>query len=189
MFLDLQEARAALRGQDVRPSVTRRRAAHERELRRRYVPVLFCSDGTDLEASGAADGAPATGTSTSVLRGVPAAPGRVIGTARVVLEPTEAVLEPGEILVAPSTDPGWTPLFLTAEGLVTEMGGPNGHGATVAREFGIPAVVGVTGATRTIRTGQRIALDASAGIVELLDPTEPEGPTAPARPTEQPADA
>jgi pyruvate,water dikinase len=64
-----------------------------------------------------------------------------------------AHLEPGEILVAPSTDPGWTPLFLTAGGLVMEMGGANSHGAVVAREYGIPAVVGVAQATRTSRPG------------------------------------
>ena len=63
----------------------------------------------------------------------------------MVLDPVGARLEPGEILVAPSTDPGWTPLFLTAGGLVMEMGGANSHGAVVAREYGIPAVVGVPG--------------------------------------------
>ena len=75
------------------------------------------------------------------------------GVARVVLDPVGARLEPGEILVAPSTDPGWTPLFLTAGGLVMEMGGANSHGAVVAREYGIPAVVGVAGATEQIATG------------------------------------
>jgi phosphoenolpyruvate synthase/pyruvate phosphate dikinase len=85
--------------------------------------------------------------------------------ARVILDPGEASLEPGEILVAPSTDPGWTPLFLTAGGLVMEMGGPMSHGAIVAREYGIPAVVGVPDATEHIETGQRITVDGSAGEV------------------------
>ena len=70
-----------------------------------------------------------------------------------------------EILVAPSTDRGWTPLFLTAGGLVMEMGGMLSHGAVVAREYGIPAVVGVAGATDQIRTGQRVTIDGSAGTV------------------------
>lgn len=65
----------------------------------------------------------------------------------------------------PSTDPGWTPLFLTAGGLVMEMGGANSHGAVVAREYGIPAVVGVPAATGRIRTGQRITADGGAGLV------------------------
>jgi pyruvate,water dikinase len=76
-------------------------------------------------------------------------------------------LEPGEVLVAPSTDPGWTPLFLTASGLVMEMGGSMSHGAVVAREYGIPAVVGVPDATKRITTGQRVTVDGSAGTIFL----------------------
>ena len=94
------------------------------------------------------------------------------GVARVVLDPLGARLDPGEILVAPSTDPGWTPLFLTAGGLVMEMGGANSHGAVVAREYGIPAVVGVAGATERIASGDRISVDGAAGTVTL----EPEPP-------------
>jgi pyruvate,water dikinase len=85
----------------------------------------------------------------------------------VILSPQGARLEPGEILVAPSTDPGWTPLFLTAGGLVMEMGGMMSHGAVVAREYGIPAVVGVAGATEQITTGQRLTIDGSAGTVAV----------------------
>ena len=102
------------------------------------MPRVLLSDGTEPEAGSgrppAADGA---------LVGTAASAGTVTGPARVVLDPDGAHLEPGEILVAPSTDPGWTPLFLTAGGLVMEMGGANSHGAVVAREYGIPAVVGV----------------------------------------------
>ena len=86
-------------------------------------------------------------------------------TARVILDPVGAALKPGEILVAPSTDPGWTPLFLTAGGLVMEMGGAMSHGAIVAREYGIPAVVGVPSATERIETGQALTVDGSAGTV------------------------
>jgi pyruvate,water dikinase len=89
----------------------------------------------------------------------------------VILEPGEAELEPGEILVAPSTDPGWTPLFLTAGGLVMEMGGAMSHGAVVAREYGIPAVVGVPDATELINTGDRISVDGTTGTVA----TAPQG--------------
>ncbi|HSU48077.1 MAG TPA: PEP-utilizing enzyme, partial [Arthrobacter sp.] len=104
------------------------------------------------------------------LAGSPASAGTVTAAARVILDPVGARLEPGEILVAPSTDPGWTPLFLTAGGLVMEMGGANSHGAVVAREYGIPAVVGVPDATRLISTGQKIRVDGGAGTVV------PEGP-------------
>src|SRR5207253_2959256 len=78
-----------------------------------------------------------------------------------------ARLEPGEVLVAPSTDPGWTPLFLTAGALVMEMGGMMSHGAVVAREYGIPAVVGVVNATGRITTGDQVTVDGSAGTVAL----------------------
>jgi pyruvate,water dikinase len=83
----------------------------------------------------------------------------------VILDPSGAHLEPGEILVAPSTDPGWTPLFLIAGGLVMEMGGAMSHGAVVAREYGIPAVVGVPDATEHIITGQQITVDGFTGEI------------------------
>ncbi|WP_086821374.1 PEP/pyruvate-binding domain-containing protein [Allokutzneria sp. NRRL B-24872] len=158
-FLDFREAREALRGKDFTALVTERRADYERERRRRHVPRMLLSDGTEPEALGAAvDGA---------LCGTGASPGTVTGVARVVLDPVGAELHPGEILVAPSTDPGWTPLFLTAGGLVMEMGGPNSHGAVVAREYGIPAVVGVARATQEIVTGQTITVHGSSGSVEV----------------------
>jgi pyruvate,water dikinase len=91
----------------------------------------------------------------------------VTAIARVVLHPDAAHLEPDEILVAPSTDPGWTPLFLKAAGLVMEVGGAMAHGAIVAREYGLPAVVGVTGATERIATGNRVTLDGTTGAVVI----------------------
>ena len=86
----------------------------------------------------------------------------------MVLDPNREVLRAGEILVAPFTDPGWTPLFIHAAGLVMEVGGLMTHGSVVAREYGIPAVVGVTGATAAIATGQRIRVDGSRGRVTIL---------------------
>jgi rifampicin phosphotransferase len=159
-FVDLEEVRRGLGGEDLRPTVQARRQAYEQESRRRHVPRVLLSDGTEPEALSlprvAAEG---------VLVGTAASAGSVTAGARVVLDPVGARLEPGEILVAPSTDPGWTPLFLTAGGLVMEMGGSNSHGAVVAREYGIPAVVGVADATLHIRTGQHITVDGSAGTV------------------------
>ncbi|GAA3765306.1 PEP/pyruvate-binding domain-containing protein [Plantactinospora mayteni] len=165
MFLTLDEARAAVRdGGDQRALVAERRATYQRELRRRHVPVSVLSDGTDVEAVLA----PAT-AAPGALRGVGAAPGTATGPARVVHDPATAHVEPGEILVAPTTDPGWTPLFLTAGGLVTETGAPMAHGPTVAREYGIPAVICVPGATDTIRTGQLVTVDGAAGTVTVVD--------------------
>ncbi|MER7441938.1 PEP/pyruvate-binding domain-containing protein [Micromonospora avicenniae] len=163
MFLNLDEVAAAVhQGTDHRSTVTARRAVHERELRRRTVPVALLSDGTDLEAA-----LPAPTGTAGALRGVGAAAGVATGPARVVRDPATAHLEPGEILVAPTTDPGWTPLFLTAAGLVTETGAVMAHGPTVAREYGIPAVICVPDATRRIRTGDVVTVDAAAGTVTV----------------------
>ena len=104
-----------------------------------------------------------------VLSGLGASAGSFEGVVRVILDPHGARLEPGEILVAPATDPAWTPLFLTAGALVTETGGMISHGSIVAREYGIPAVVGVPSATTVLHTGQRIRVDGSAGTVAVLD--------------------
>jgi len=106
---------------------------------------------------------------SGALAGTPASAGTATGTVRVILDPVGAHLEPGEILVAPSTDPGWTPLFMTAGALVMEMGGVISHGAVVAREYGIPAVVGVPDATTRLRTGETVTVDGSAGTVRQVD--------------------
>jgi pyruvate,water dikinase len=140
-----------------------RRERYDAELRRRHVPRVLLSDGTELEALRSHGETAEPGT----LRGTPASAGTVTARARVILDPLGAQLEPGEILVAPSTDPGWTPLFLTAGGLVMEMGGANSHGAVVAREYGIPAVVGVARATEAIRTGDEVTIDGAAGVVTV----------------------
>ncbi len=101
-----------------------------------------------------------------VLTGIAASGGRVEGVARVVLSPKDAfLLRPGEILVTRATDPGWTPVFSLIGGIVLEVGGQLSHGAIVAREYGLPAVVNVLGATRRIQTGQRITVDGTAGKV------------------------
>ncbi len=162
-FLDFRQARAALAGTDVRMVVAARHEEYERELRRRQVPRVMLSDGTVPEAVPIPGQQPVEGQ----LAGTPASAGTVTGVARVVLDPVGAHVEPGEILVAPSTDPGWTPLFLTAGGLVMEMGGANSHGAVVAREYGIPAVVGVPDATLRITTGQQITVQGATGLVVL----------------------
>jgi pyruvate,water dikinase len=163
-FLTLSEVRAALSGEDMHQIVRERRANYNHELKRRHIPRVLLSDGTEpaVETSTLAAG-------TATLSGTPASAGIVTAKARVILDPIGARLEPGEILVAPSTDPGWTPLFLTASGLVMEMGGPMSHGAVVAREYGIPAIVGVPGATERITTGQQITVDGSTGTIILTE--------------------
>ncbi|WP_426225131.1 PEP/pyruvate-binding domain-containing protein [Pseudarthrobacter sp. DSP2-3-2b1] len=159
-FLDFDELRVGLRGADLKGIVSRRRRLYDVELRRRRIPRLLLSDGTDVEAAAAPP--PAAADS---LTGTPASAGTATGKVRVIMDPVGAHLEPGEILVAPSTDPGWTPLFMTAGALVMEMGGVISHGAVVAREYGIPAVVGVADATTMLRDGQSITVDGAAGTV------------------------
>ncbi len=164
-FLTFPEAHAALTGADLRESVSERRATFARELGRRHVPLVLLSDGTEPTAQ--PQTTQSTARSEGTLQGTPASPGMVTAPARVILDPHDARLKPGEILVAPSTDPGWTPLFLKASGLVMEVGGAMAHGAIVAREYGIPAVVGVAGATERIATGSRVTLDGTAGTVVI----------------------
>ena len=161
-FLDLGDARRGLAGEDLRALIAERREEYAQELKRRHIPRILLSDGTEPEAL-----ATQTARTDGALAGSPASTGTVTARARVILDPVGARVEPGEILVAPSTDPGWTPLFLTAGGLVMEMGGSNSHGAVVAREYGIPAVVGVPEATHKIETGQLITVDGAAGLVTL----------------------
>ncbi|WP_327674412.1 MULTISPECIES: PEP/pyruvate-binding domain-containing protein [unclassified Streptomyces] len=165
-FLDFDEMRST--DGDLRPTVAVRKEEYEREMRRRHIPRVLLSDGTEPEAAVSAQTAP---SAPGDLLGTAASAGEITGHARVVTDPVGAHLEPGEILVAPSTDPGWTPLFLTAGGLVMEMGGANSHGAVVAREYGIPAVVGVPDALMRIETGDVITVDGSAGVVRA----HPEG--------------
>jgi rifampicin phosphotransferase len=188
-FVDLREARAGLAGTDLLgivaerreryvaelgrrhvPRLAERRERYVAELGRRHVPRLLLSDGTEPTP---ASNQPEDGS--GALRGTPASSGTVRGRARVVLDPVGAHLEPGEILVAPSTDPGWTPLFLTAAGLVMEMGGSMSHGSVVAREYGIPAVVGVDGASVRITTGQTIEVDGGSGTVRIVEEAQPSG--------------
>jgi pyruvate,water dikinase len=164
-FLTFPEAYALLSGADLRERVSERRATFVRELGRRHVPLVLLSDGT--EPTAATQKTQSAARSEGTLQGTPASAGRVTAPARVILDPHDTRLEPGEILVAPSTDPGWTPLFLKAAGLVMEVGGAMAHGAIVAREYGIPAVVGVAGATERIATGSRVTIDGTSGTVVI----------------------
>ena len=103
-----------------------------------------------------------------VWQGVATGTGIARGRARILRHPAEGgQLQPGEILVAPSTDPGWTPLFLKVAGLVVETGGQMSHGAIVAREFALPAVVNLPGILNVIKTGDEIEVDGLRGVVRL----------------------
>jgi pyruvate,water dikinase len=143
-------------------AVTTRAEQFQRDRAKRP-PIAISSDGEIPSPAGDREGIPA-----NALPGTAASAGVAEGVARVITDPQREVLQAGEILVAPFTDPGWTPLFVHAAGVVTEVGGLMTHGAVVAREYGIPAVVSVASATERIRTGQRIRVDGTRGFVEIL---------------------
>lgn len=165
-YLHVSELKALSRGeaQDWQALIASRRQVYARELRRQQVPRLLVSDGRAFY-----EGIGAESDSGDVLTGSPVSPGVVEGTVRVVFDPHNAQIASGEILVCPGTDPAWTPLFMTAAGLVMEVGGMMTHGSVVAREYGIPAVVGVHQATQRLKNGQRIRLDGSIGKIVILD--------------------
>ena len=145
--------------------VSARRAAELNERRRQPIPRLLLSDGTAYFAGITSPG----DTDGTLLSGSGVSPGVVEGKVKVVFNPLEAGLDPGDILVCPGTDPSWTPLFLAAGGLVMELGGLMTHGSVVAREYGIPAIAGVDQATARLQTGRRVRVDGSSGTIELLD--------------------
>lgn len=153
--------------QTMRALVQLRRSNYERWVHL-FPPRVLTSEGEIIRAQHQGDHAP-----KGALVGEAASAGVVEGTARVILSPNRAVLQHGEILVAPFTDPGWTPLFIHAAGLVMEVGGLMTHGSVIAREYGIPAVVCVPDATKIIRTGQRIRVNGSSGFVEILEEPQP----------------
>lgn len=167
-FLHLDELKGLAAGYaiDWKALVAERRALYEREKLRRQIPRLLLSDGRAFY-----DGLRSTAPlRDDLLVGTPVSPGVVEGVVRVIFDPYTAQLAPGEILVCPGTDPAWTPLFLAAGGLVMEVGGLMTHGSVVAREYGIPAVVGVHEATTRLQSGQRIRVDGSSGEIVLLPP-------------------
>ena len=133
-------------------------------FRKLSAPRVLTSDGEEIKAGYKRDNLP-----EGALVGIPVSSGVIEGIARVITDPSKAFINKGEILVAPFTDPGWTPLFINAAALVMEIGGLLTHGTVVAREYGMPAVVGITDATKIIKTGQRIRVDGNAGFVLIIE--------------------
>ena len=152
-----------LAGKDLSGPIAEARKRRQTELSLEVPPVLFSDD---LDAIGRPLPEPAGGAK---LDGVPLSAGVCEGLALVLTEPAAA--PPGEggyILVCPTTDPAWVPLFVRAKGLVMETGGVLSHGAIVAREFGLPAVAGLPGVTQKIKTGQTIRVDGGRGTVTVV---------------------
>ena len=166
-YLTLEELISLLENRLDREEVQgriRSRRAEEAVYRKLEPPLVITSEGETFSADIGGDQAP-----PGALTGIPASPGVAEGYVKVVRRLEEGRLNKGEILVAPYTDPGWTPLFYSAKALVTEVGGMMTHGSVVAREYGIPAVVSVRDATRKLRDGQYVRVDGTGGYVEILE--------------------
>jgi phosphoenolpyruvate synthase/pyruvate phosphate dikinase len=162
-YLRFDELQEVVRVQQVDASLIEQRKDGFRSFQALRPPRVLTSDGERIEGTYQRDDVPA-----GALVGFPVSAGTVEGRARVILDMAQADLEAGDILVTAFTDPSWTPLFVALGGLVTEVGGLMTHGAVIAREYGLPAVVGVEHATRLIRDGQRIRVHGTDGYVELL---------------------
>ncbi|GAA3935699.1 rifamycin-inactivating phosphotransferase [Actinoplanes auranticolor] len=162
-YLTFPELHKVARSHRVDPGLIRQRREEFRSHQALTPPRVLTSDGEAVAGAYRRDGVPA-----GALAGIPVSGGTVEGRARVVLDLAEADLGTDDILVTSYTDPSWSTVFVGIAGLVTEVGGPMTHGAVIAREYGLPAVVGVERATRLIRDGQRIRVHGTDGYVEIL---------------------
>ena len=162
-YLTFSEFHDVVRSNQVDDQLIRQRTDEFRSYQALTPPRVLTSDGEAIAGAYRRADVPA-----GALIGLPVSTGIIEGRARVILDLAEADLEPGDILITAYTDPSWSPLFVAITGLVTEVGGLMTHGAVIAREYGLPAVVGVEHATRLIRDGQRIRVNGTDGYVEIL---------------------
>ena len=162
-YLTLQELQDVVRTNQVDDQLISQRKDAFRAYQALTPPRVLTSEGEIVAGAYKRDDLP-----PGALIGLPVSAGTIEGRARVILDMAEAEVEPGDILVTAYTDPSWSPLFVAISGLVTEVGGLMTHGAVIAREYGLPAVVGVEHATRLIRDGQRIRVHGTDGYVEIL---------------------
>jgi pyruvate,water dikinase len=162
-YLTFEEFREAVRTGKVDPQIISQRKDEYELYEKLTPPRVITSDGEIVAGRYKRDNLP-----EGAIAGLAVSSGVVEGRARVILNMEEAVLEEGDILVTSFTDPGWTPLFVSIKGLITEVGGLMTHGAVIAREYGLPAVVGVENATKRIQDGQTIRVNGTEGYVEIL---------------------
>jgi pyruvate,water dikinase len=165
-FLEIGEIESVAAGRadfDVKQCIETRRAEYEKNKALTPPPVVVGRSDPSKDTT------PQIDTAVNILNGIGVSAGVVTGKARVILRTDEdQYVSPGEILVAPFTDPAWTPYFLTAAGVVMDQGGVLSHGAIIAREYGIPAVTNVGPASKIIKTGQTVEVDGNRGIVRLF---------------------
>jgi pyruvate,water dikinase len=162
-YLGFDELREVVRTQHLDYAIIRKRKDDYKFYEKLTPPRVMTSEGEIIAGAYKRENLPA-----AALVGLAVSSGVVEGRARVILNMEEADIEEGDILVTSFTDPSWTPLFVSIKGLVTEVGGLMTHGAVIAREYGVPAVVGVENATKLIKDGQRIRVHGTEGYVEIL---------------------
>ena len=162
-YLTLEELHQVVRTKELDYQIIRKRREDFTFYEKLTPPRVITSDGEIITGRYNRDNIPG-----EAFAGLPVSSGVAEGRARVILKMEDANLEKGDILVTSFTDPSWTPLFVSIKGLVTEVGGLMTHGAVIAREYGLPAVVGVENATKVIRDGQHIRVHGTEGYVEIL---------------------
>jgi pyruvate,water dikinase len=162
-YLTFEELREVVRTNKLDYHVINKRKEEHKLYEKLTPPRVITSDGEIIAGRYKRENLPA-----EAIVGLAVSSGIIEGRARVILTMEDADLEDGDILVTPFTDPSWTPLFASIKGLVTEVGGLMTHGAVIAREYGLPAVVGVENATKLIKDGQRIRVNGTDGHVEIL---------------------
>ncbi|MUG45881.1 phosphoenolpyruvate synthase [Paenibacillus woosongensis] len=162
-YLSFEELHEAVRTSKLDGQIISKRKGEYRFYEKLTPPRVITSDGEIIAGEYKRENIPA-----EAIAGLPVSSGVIEGRARVILNMEDADLEEGDILVTAFTDPSWTPLFVSIKGLVTEVGGLMTHGAVIAREYGLPAVVGVENATKLIKDGQRIRVHGTEGYIEIL---------------------
>lgn len=162
-YLTFDELREVVRTRQLDQQIISQRKAAYITYEKLSPPRVMTSEGEIITGKYQRDHLPA-----NAIIGLPVSAGIIEGRARVILNMETAVLEEGDILVTAFTDPSWTPLFVSIKGLITEVGGLMTHGAVIAREYGLPAIVGIDNATTLIKDGQRIRLNGTEGYVEIL---------------------
>jgi rifampicin phosphotransferase len=163
-YLTFEELREVVRTHAINYDVINNRKEEFKQFEKLTPPRVLTSDGECISGKYNREDLPA-----GAIIGLPVSSGIIEGRARVILKMEDANLEEGDILVTTFTDPSWTPLFVSVKGLVTEVGGLMTHGAVIAREYGLPAVVGVENATRLIKDGQRIRVNGTEGYVKVVE--------------------
>ncbi|GHO46072.1 phosphoenolpyruvate synthase [Ktedonospora formicarum] len=162
-YLTFQELHEVVRTHTLDHQIISKRKEEHKFYEKLTPPRVITSDGEIIAGKYKRENLPA-----EAIVGLPVSSGIIEGRARVIFKMEDADLEDGDILVTSFTDPSWTPLFVSIKGLVTEVGGLMTHGAVIAREYGLPAVIGVENATKQIKDGERIRVNGTEGYVEIL---------------------